>query len=132
MTIAASSKMPAWTCGIADKDGYYSGYTNAGLLGTQNNTAKVFCRGLQYSDANGEVKFTTIYPGWYQGRVTHIHVQVYVGTSLKLTSQMAFPEEFNTEVYNSSIVCCARSKSNKEFYGQHHSVILWTMNSPRL
>ena len=132
MTIATSSKMPVSICRIADKDGYYSGYTNARFLGTQNNTAKVFCRGLQYSDANGEVKFTTIYPGWYQGRVTHIHVQVYVGTSLKLTSQIAFPEEFNTEVYNSTFVCSARSKSNKEFNGQYHSVILWIINLPLL
>jgi protocatechuate 3,4-dioxygenase beta subunit len=98
--IIENARVDIWHC---DKDGYYSGYTNAGFLGTQNNTAKVFCRGLQYSDANGEVKFTTIYPGWYQGRVTHIHVQVYVGTTLKLTSQIAFPEEINTEVYNSTL-----------------------------
>ena len=98
--IIENARVDIWHC---DKDGYYSGYTNAGLLGTQNNTAKVFCRGLQYSDAHGEVKFTTIYPGWYQGRVTHIHVQVYVGTTLKLTSQIAFPEEISTEVYNSTL-----------------------------
>jgi len=98
--IIENARVDIWHC---DKDGYYSGYTNSGFLGTQNNTAKVFCRGLQYSDANGELKFTTIYPGWYQGRVTHIHVQVYVGTALKLTSQIAFPEEINTEVYNSTL-----------------------------
>jgi protocatechuate 3,4-dioxygenase beta subunit len=95
-----NARVDIWHC---DKDGYYSGYTNSGYLGTQNNAAKVFCRGLQYADANGEVKFTSIYPGWYQGRVTHIHVQVYVNNALKLTSQIAFPEEINTEVYNTSL-----------------------------
>ena len=108
--IIENARVDIWHC---DKDGYYSGYTNSGFLGTQNNTAKVFCRGLQYSDANGEVKFTTIYPGWYQGRVTHIHVQVYVGSTLKLTSQIAFPEEINTEVYNSTLYAAHGQNSTK-------------------
>jgi protocatechuate 3,4-dioxygenase beta subunit len=108
--IIENVRVDIWHC---DKDGYYSGYTNSGFLGTQNNTAKVFCRGLQYSDANGVVKFTTIYPGWYQGRVTHIHVQVYVGSTLKLTSQIAFPEEINTEVYNSTLYVSHGQNSTK-------------------
>lgn len=108
--IIENVRVDIWHC---DKDGYYSGYTNSGFLGTQNNTAKIFCRGLQYSDANGVVKFTTIYPGWYQGRVTHIHVQVYVGSTLKLTSQIAFPEEVNTEVYNSTLYVAHGQNSTK-------------------
>lgn len=98
--ILSNARVDIWHC---DKDGYYSGYSNSGYLGTQNNTSLVFCRGLQYTDANGEAKFTTIYPGWYQGRVTHIHVQVYVDNVLKLTSQIAFPEEINTEVYKTAL-----------------------------
>jgi protocatechuate 3,4-dioxygenase beta subunit len=108
--IIENARVDIWHC---DKDGYYSGYTNAGFLGTQNNTAKVFCRGLQYSDVNGQVKFTTIYPGWYPGRVTHIHVQVYVGSALKLTSQIAFPEDINTEVYNSALYAAHGQNSTK-------------------
>ncbi len=108
--IIENVRVDIWHC---DKDGYYSGYTNSGSLGTQNNTAKVFCRGLQYSDANGVVKFSTIYPGWYQGRVTHIHVQVYVGSTLKLTSHIAFPEEINTEVYNSTLYVSHGQNSTK-------------------
>jgi protocatechuate 3,4-dioxygenase beta subunit len=52
-----------------------------------------FLRGRQVSDANGLVTFTTIFPGWYNGRATHIHVHIYTanGTSLKVT-QIAFPE----------------------------------------
>jgi protocatechuate 3,4-dioxygenase beta subunit len=89
-----------WHC---DKDGYYSGYSNSGYLGTQNNSALVFCRGRQISDTNGLVQFTSIYPGWYTGRVTHIHVQIYVGTSLRLTTQIAFPDAVSTAVYNTSL-----------------------------
>ncbi|MBD0285570.1 MAG: intradiol ring-cleavage dioxygenase [Flavisolibacter sp.] len=97
--IVQNARVDIWHC---DKDGYYSGYSNSGYLGTQNNSSAVFCRGLQYTDANGQVKFTSIYPGWYSGRVTHIHAQVYVGSSLKLTTQIAFPEEINTAVYTTS------------------------------
>lgn len=98
--VLANARVDVWHC---DKDGYYSGYSNSGYLGTQNNSALVFCRGLQYTDSSGQAKFKTIYPGWYTGRVTHIHAQVYVGTSLKLTTQIAFPDAINTAVYKTSL-----------------------------
>jgi hypothetical protein len=59
------------------------------------------------------LKFATIYPGWYQGRVTHIHVQVYLGSTLKLTSQIALPEDINTEVYNSTLYVAHGQNSTK-------------------
>ncbi len=105
-----NARIDIWHC---DKDGYYSGYSNSGYLGNQNNTGKVFCRGYQTTDANGEAKFLTIYPGWYQGRVTHIHVQVYVNNSLKLTSQIAFPETINTAVYNTDLYKAHGQNSTK-------------------
>lgn len=108
--ILSNARVDIWHC---DKDGYYSGYSNSGYLGTQNNTSLVFCRGLQYTDANGEAKFTTIYPGWYQGRVTHIHVQVYIDNALKLTSQIAFPESINTEVYETALYSTHGQNSTK-------------------
>ncbi|RAJ06913.1 protocatechuate 3,4-dioxygenase beta subunit [Chitinophaga skermanii] len=98
--ILGNARVDIWHC---DKDGYYSGYTNQGYLGTQNNTSAVFCRGIQYTDANGVAKFTSIYPGWYQGRVTHIHAQIYVDGKLKLTTQIAFPDAINTAVYNTDL-----------------------------
>ncbi|MGC1905585.1 MAG: intradiol ring-cleavage dioxygenase [Candidatus Acidiferrum sp.] len=42
---------------------------------------KVFLRGVQLSNAEGVVEFTTIYPGHYMGRVNHIHMKVHVGGS---------------------------------------------------
>ena len=98
--VVNNARVDIWHC---DKDGYYSGYTNSGFLGTQDNENAVFCRGLQYTDASGIAKFLSVYPGWYSGRVTHIHAQVYVGSTLKLTSQIAFPEEINSAVYNTSL-----------------------------
>jgi protocatechuate 3,4-dioxygenase beta subunit len=98
--IFPNAQVDIWHC---DKDGYYSGYTNSGYLGTQDNSSLIFCRGVQTSDSNGQVKFFTIYPGWYQGRVTHIHAQVYVNGVLKLTTQIAFPDAVNTAVYKTSL-----------------------------
>jgi len=74
-----------------DAAGNYSQY------GTEQ--AQTFLRGIQTTNSNGEVTFTTIYPGWYQGRATHIHVEVTMsGRSVKVT-QIAFPESINNAVY---------------------------------
>lgn len=49
----------------------------------------------------GEVVFTTIYPGWYAGRATHIHVEVAVGGRSVKVTQIAFTESVNAAVYAS-------------------------------
>ena len=95
-----NARVDIWHC---DKDGYYSEYNEPGYLGQQDNTGKTFLRGIQLSDSNGQVKFTTIYPGWYSGRVTHIHVEVFINSVLKKTTQLAFPDSLNTEIYNTSL-----------------------------
>ncbi|MFM7858667.1 MAG: intradiol ring-cleavage dioxygenase [Flammeovirgaceae bacterium] len=90
-----------WHC---DKDGYYSQYGGTGMQ-TVDYTNVNFLRGRQTTDANGQVGFLTIFPGWYTGRATHIHVHVYTatGTSL-LVTQIAFPEGTNsaTNLVNAS------------------------------
>jgi len=96
----SGARVDIWHC---DKDGYYSEYSEPGYLGTQDNTGKTFLRGIQLTDANGQVKFTTIYPGWYTGRVTHIHVEVFINSVLKATTQVAFPDSLNTAIYNTSL-----------------------------
>jgi len=84
-----------WHC---DKDGYYSEYGGSGMQSV-DFTSVHFLRGRQTTDANGLVTFTSIFPGWYQGRSTHIHVHVYTasGTSLLIT-QIAFPEGTDSAV----------------------------------
>ncbi len=99
-SVIENARVDIWHC---DKDGYYSEYEEPGYLGTQDNTGQTFLRGIQLSDSNGQVRFNTIYPGWYSGRVTHIHVQVYINSVLKLTTQIAFPDSLNTTVYDTSL-----------------------------
>lgn len=98
--VVSGARVDIWHC---DKDGYYSEYDEPGYLGTQDNTGQTFLRGIQLTDTSGQVKFTTIYPGWYTGRVTHIHLEIYVNSVLKSTTQMAFPDSLNTTVYNTSL-----------------------------
>jgi protocatechuate 3,4-dioxygenase beta subunit len=88
-----------WHC---DRDGRYSMYSSG-------VTAENYLRGVQASDSSGVVSFTTIFPGCYQGRMPHIHFEVYRSTSAATaytnkikTSQLAFPEDVCTTVYASS------------------------------
>ena len=78
-----------------DAAGNYSQY------GTQ--TAETYLRGIQTTNSNGEVTFTTIYPGWYQGRATHIHVEVTMGGRSVKVTQIAFPETVNNAVHASGV-----------------------------
>src|SRR5215204_4042677 len=78
-----------------DAAGNYSQY------GTQ--TTQTYLRGIQTTNAGGEVTFTTIYPGWYQGRATHIHVEVTINGRSVTVTQMAFPEPINNAVHTSGV-----------------------------
>ncbi len=91
----AGAIVDIWHC---DAEGNYSEYGGTGMQST-NYQAVHFLRGRQITDANGLVTFTSIFPGWYNGRATHIHVHVYnaAGISLNVT-QIAFPEGAGTSV----------------------------------
>lgn len=88
----------------------------------QNFTAYNFLRGRQTTDANGLVSFTSIFPGWYQSRATHIHVHIYKadGTSL-LVTQIAFPEGTTSAVYNVNV--------NGSSYGYTKGMTGYTYNA---
>jgi protocatechuate 3,4-dioxygenase beta subunit len=83
----------------ADRNADYSMYTGAAQ-------AENYLRGLQETDANGTVTFTTIFPACYPGRWPHIHFEVYSsvaaamgGTGRLVISQLAFPKPACDAVY---------------------------------
>jgi protocatechuate 3,4-dioxygenase beta subunit len=76
----------------ADAAGNYSGF-GAGA------SSRTFLRGIQKTDVNGLAVFTTVYPGWYQGRTVHIHVKVHVGGRVVHTGQLFFPDTLTDVVY---------------------------------
>ena len=64
----AGAMVDVWQC---DAMGQYSDVRDMnGLFAT---SGQKFLRGHQITDAAGVAKFTTVYPGWYQGRCVHIH-----------------------------------------------------------
>lgn len=88
-----------WHC---DSEGNYSEYGGGGMQPTDYQNVH-FLRGRQTTDANGNVSFISIYPGWYQGRATHVHVEVLDANSKSLViTQIAFPENITSEVYRST------------------------------
>jgi protocatechuate 3,4-dioxygenase beta subunit len=81
-----------WHC---DAVGAYSGFgAGAG--------SRTFLRGTQVAGADGVVTFETIYPGWYVGRATHIHVKVHTGGREIHTGQLYFDEAVNNAVYRTA------------------------------
>ena len=81
----------------SDRNGNYSLYTAA---------AESYLRGVQVTDANGQVTFTTIFPACYSGRWPHIHFEVFSslanalgGKYSILTSQLAMPAAVCNTLY---------------------------------
>ena len=79
----------------ADASGLYSGYDGQ----AQDTQDETFLRGLQITPNTGQVRFETIYPGWYPGRAVHVHFKVKCEGFQELTSQYYFPDEISQEVY---------------------------------
>lgn len=85
-----------WHC---DQSGAYSMYSRG--LEDEN-----YLRGVQVADADGMVRYTSIFPACYAGRWPHIHFEVYPDTdsiadhtTAIATSQVALPQDTCTAVY---------------------------------
>src|SRR5205814_677685 len=82
-TPLAGALVDVWHC---DAGGLYSD------VSANHTVGRKFLRGYQISDTGGLVQFSTIYPGWYQGRAVHIHFKIRTNpsgsTGLEFTSQL--------------------------------------------
>lgn len=67
--------------------GQYSGVTDP-KEGCATCGIATFLRGSQTTNAQGQVTFQTIFPGWYPGRTVHIHVKVWQNGKQVLTTQL--------------------------------------------
>ncbi|PRB43866.1 3,4-dioxygenase subunit beta [Arthrobacter sp. MYb23] len=95
----AGAAVYAWHC---DQDGKYSLYDS----GLENEN---YLRGVQEADSNGQLTFSTIFPGAYRGRWPHIHFEVFESMSntsaagqVLAVSQIALTEKACKEVYATS------------------------------
>jgi protocatechuate 3,4-dioxygenase beta subunit len=80
----------------SDALGVYSGYARQETGSAKGET---FLRGTQFTDADGQVSFATIYPGWYPGRTPHIHFKVLLDANNLVTGQLYFPDPVTERVY---------------------------------
>jgi protocatechuate 3,4-dioxygenase beta subunit len=94
----AGAVVDVWHC---DAAGEYSGVEDnaAGDFDTRGET---YLRGYQVTDENGVARFSTIYPGWYQGRAVHIHFTIRDSPEsqqgYEFTSQLYFDDALTDEV----------------------------------
>jgi protocatechuate 3,4-dioxygenase beta subunit len=107
-------------------------YSDVGSLTSEN-----FLRGYSYTDASGNISFTTIYPGWYSGRTVHIHLKIRIFDSsgkvtTEATTQLFFDDSISNAVYaaNSSYKSAARDTANSadSIYGSEDPALLVSLN----
>jgi protocatechuate 3,4-dioxygenase beta subunit len=90
---AVRARVEIWHC---DAAGAYSGYESEGSAGEK------WLRGTQFADADGVVAFETLYPGWYEGRATHLHCKVTTLDGREVSSQIYFPDPLSDQIYAES------------------------------
>jgi uncharacterized protein (TIGR03437 family) len=87
-----------WHC---DAAGAYSDVSAGG--GNPDTRGQKFLRGYQVTDANGNVEFVTVYPGYYVGRTVHIHykIRLFSGSTrtFEFTSQIYFDDLLTDQVF---------------------------------
>jgi len=79
-----------WHC---EALGAYSGYASQGTAGM------TWLRGIQLADMRGIAWFQTVFPGWYPGRTTHVHVKVNPTAKTELTTQVYFADELSERIH---------------------------------
>jgi protocatechuate 3,4-dioxygenase beta subunit len=96
-TPLAGALVDVWHC---DHLGVYSDVDDPDF----NAVGKKFLRGYQATGPDGVARFTTVYPGWYQGRTVHVHFKIRSAPSrtpgFEFTSQLYFDDALTDEVHS--------------------------------
>lgn len=126
------AQLDIWHC---NAEGLYSDEES------QSTAGQTYLRGYQLTDAHGMATFETIFPGWYPGRTTHIHLRVrskYSETSSpddgSNTTQLFFPQAVVDHI-NSSIAPYNRhgrafttNASDHVYDGETHAQMLVSLS----
>ncbi|KFY26443.1 hypothetical protein V491_01301 [Pseudogymnoascus sp. VKM F-3775] len=97
-----------WHC---NSTGVYGGVISEGN-GDATDTSNIdatYLRGLQATDENGVAQFTSVFPGHYSGRATHVHIEAhldgevlenntYTGGTIAHIGQFFFDQDLITEI----------------------------------
>jgi protocatechuate 3,4-dioxygenase beta subunit len=96
-TPVAEAEVDVWHAGV---EGVYSEFGPGTTCnpGTHDVTAQQFCRGMRKTNASGRVDFSSVVPGCYRGRATHMHFTVRVNGEEYVTSQLFFDDALLDEI----------------------------------
>jgi protocatechuate 3,4-dioxygenase beta subunit len=83
-----------WQC---DTEGIYSDFKQ------ENTLNETWLRGYQITGRDGMCRFKSIFPGWYTGRVTHVHAKVYLKNKNVLTTNFFFTKDIENQVYKNPL-----------------------------
>jgi protocatechuate 3,4-dioxygenase beta subunit len=86
-----------WHC---NAEGIYSAES------VENTSDQSWLRGYQLTNSSGLVTFTTVFPGWYEGRTTHIHLRLRSTYDSNdsgggNTTQLFFDQTLSDSIYTS-------------------------------
>ncbi len=123
---AANVQVDLWHCDAAGDYSDVSGNGQANTLGQD------FLRGYQVSNSTGKTTFTTIYPGWYNGRTAHIHLRARVysaagNTTYNFTSQLFFDDAVSDVVYAKAPY---NTRGNRNTRNSNDNIYLGSAASP--
>jgi protocatechuate 3,4-dioxygenase beta subunit len=115
-----------WHCNAL---GVYSDARDPGF----NTIGQDWLRGNLTTNTKGVAAFTTIFPGWYEGRAVHIHFKIRSPASAtsayEFTSQLFFDEDFVSKIYRTEPYSAKGSdgwlrNANDRIYNQGGSELL--------
>ena len=120
------AQVDIWHC---DALGIYSDVKDPSF----STIGRKYLRGYQITDAEGEAKFLTIYPGWYSGRTVHIHIKVrtaiHATKTFEFTSQIYFEDSLSDRIHAVSPYAtkgkrAARNQDDRIFRGSGEQLMV--------
>ena len=105
--------------------------------GQESTVGQKYLRGYQITDDSGNVRFTTVYPGWYSGRTVHIHfrIRTYSGSTVlgDFETQSFFDDSLTDSVYTQAPYSSrgtrdTRNATDRVYTGSPNSSLnIWTV-----
>ena len=119
----AGAVVDIWHC---DKDGVYSDFSQ------QDTAGQTWLRGMQTTNADGFCTFNSVFPGWYNGRLTHVHGKVHYNGQTKQTTNFFFPKETELQAYKNPLYSKGQNpvtvQEDIEINGDHERFKALTMS----
>jgi protocatechuate 3,4-dioxygenase beta subunit len=128
-SVISGARVDIWH---ANAHGAYSDIKNAGNDGGADHTSENFLRGYQFSDANGLVTFTTVYPGAYSGRCPHIHLKIRIINSAGVVTTENTTQLFFTDATSASVYAASSNYSTSSYNTKDTADQIYNSESPTL